>query len=193
MKSVLGGVGSLLLTVGTLSLHAAFSASEGRIALVSDLMQRWPLACSLTFGMGNSMVGLSLYGSQSIYPILACTLSSWAVVGSSEYYGQEWIKVVHGLATTAFVLSSYLVFTGAVRQMKLSEKQRVLAEALSAAALFFSGLALISGGALVVLPPRMEEEGVITSAYWMWRNTMASCEVGLLAFYGVGYVNIFFF
>lgn len=193
MKSVLGGLGSLLLTVGTLSLHAAFSASEGRIALVSDLMQRWPLACSLTFGMGNSMVGLSLYGSQSMYPLLACSLSSWAVVGSSEYYGQEWIKVVHGLATTAFVLSSYLVFTGAVRQVQLNEKQQVLNEGLSAATLFLTVIVLVSGGALSVLPPTAEGEGVIKSAYWMWRNMMASCEVGLLAFYGVGYVNVFFF
>lgn len=190
--SLLGGVGSLLLTFGTLCLHAAFSASQRRLALVSDVLQDWPLAGSLTFGVGNTMMGLSLYGSQSLCTLLACMLSAWVVVGSSDYHEQEWIRTVHWLATAAFIVSSYVVFTGAVQQKQ--QQVQEFAGALSAILFFLSGLALASAVALVGSKmSAAEERQSASSAYSVWRNTVALCEVGLLAVYGVGYVNVFFF
>ena len=177
-SSRLGAAGSLLLTLGTLSVYVAFAASQQKFLLVSDMFQRWPLAGSLTFGVGNTMLGLALYSKQSSVAIVVCMASAWAVVGSSEYYGQEWIRVAHFLATALFLVTAYLVFVGAA-----AGTERL--QALKAMLIFCSFLAVLSG----VLIGMSERGG---STYWTWRQTMAAAEVALLAVYFVGYVNVFF-
>lgn len=178
-SSRLGAAGSLLLTLGTLSVYVAFAASQQKFLLVSDMFQRWPLAGSLTFGVGNTMLGLALYSKQSSVAVVVCMASAWAVIASSEYFGQEWIRAVHFLAVFLFLLTSYLVFAGAAGAQRFP--------ALKAVLTFFSLLAVLSGAMLGTA-----DKGSNAGRYWLWRQTMAAAEVALLAVYFVGYVNVFF-
>lgn len=179
MRSLLGGVGSLLLTLGTLGVYAGFAASRQKFLLVSDMFQHWPLAGSLTFGVGNSMMGLALFDRQkNLLSVPTCMASAWAVVGSSEYYGQQWIRVAHFLATALFLWTSYLVFSSVTDG---GGRNGILSAMLT----FFSLLGVLSGFCLVA-----SREG--GDAYWLWRQTLAASEVALLATYFVGYVDVFF-
>ena len=180
MKSILGRIGSLLLTLGTLCVYAGYAASQQKFLLVSDMLQHWPLAGSLTFGLGNSLLGISLLSRDNAYTIATCMASAWAVVGSSEDYGQQWIRVVHCLSVALFMWTSYLVFLRASDSGSSNAKG-----GLVAGIVFFSCLAVLSG---LMMAVSYDSEDM----YWAWRQTISAAEVALLMTYFVGYVDVFF-
>lgn len=180
MKSILGTLGALLLTLGTIAVYIAYAVSERQFVLVSTMFQHWPMAGSLTFGIGNTMMGLALYSPKNMYPVIICMSSAWAVVGSSEYYGYEWIRVAHFLATALLLLTSYMVFMGAYAADEQSDEIRGL---LSAVLTFFSALAVLSGVLLGISPTN--------SSYQLWLQTMAASELALLGTYFFGYMHVF--
>lgn len=182
MKSILGLIGSLLLTLGTIAVYIAYAASEKQFVVVSTMFQYWPMAGSLTFGMGSTMMGLALYNPKNTYPVIVCMASAWAVVGSSEYYGQQWIRVAHFLATALFLLTSYLVFMGAYDVAEERGNKRGYG-LLSAVLTFFSVLAVLSGVLLGL--------SSTSSSYQLWLQTMAASELALLGTYFFGYMHVF--
>lgn len=171
---LLGGLGSLMLTFGTLCVYAAFAATQKKLQLVSDMFQHWPLAGGLTFGLGNTMLGLALCCKDNMYAVTLCMASAWAVVTSSEYYGQEWIRIAHFASTLVFLWTSYLVYTSCV----------LCKGWVSGILVFFSFLILLCG--LVMGSSSAIEPPIV------WRQTMAVSELVLLSAYGVGYVQVFF-
>lgn len=176
MQTWLGGAGATLLTLGTLGTYVGYASSRHQFLLVSDMFRDWPLAGSMTFGVGSTMMGLAFFGSVNVYIIVACMASAWAVIGSSEDFGHQWIRATHALSTGLFLLTSYMVFAS-VSHSKHG--------ALHAMLTFWSGMALLSG-ALIGLHHGQE------AGRWPWDQIMAASEVALLATYSVGYAHVFF-
>lgn len=174
MKTWLGGAGSLLLTLGTLGAYVGYASSKQQFLLVSDMFRDWPLAGSMTFGIGSTLMGLALLGSVNVYIIVTCTASAWTVIGSSEYFGQQWISIMHSVSTGLFLLTSYMAFASVS-----SSKHGALHALLT----FWSGMAVLSGTVIGL------QRG---TSSWPWNHMMAASEVALLATYFVGYAHVFF-
>lgn len=197
----MGFTGALLLTLGTLSLQVAFSVTEKRFALVSDMFGRWPLAGSLTFGLGCSMLGMALHrddkssssSSSNTITIATSIVSAWVVVGSShEGGGPDWIYTVHALATLVFIPSSYAVYyyaaaAGAAHHQHHGKE--FVAACISAAILFFSAFACFSGGVMYFAKQQRQQ----SQAYWVWKQALATSEAALLASYFLGYLELFLY
>ncbi len=177
---MLGFIGSMLLTTGTLFTHVVFIVSQRNIYLVSDMFKEWPIASSATFGIGNTILGMALFDTNNIHNsiiIISGIASSWLVILSSDDNGKQFTQLIHAVSTVYYIYWSMFLYTVALKKENQHHDYLLYPIALCSVVAIFNGILLF----------------VIQDHYAkiVYRYMMAVAEMSLFALYMIGYQLLF--
>lgn len=201
-----------LLFPGTIAVYIAYAATatefpnnEGPLPIVSNMFEKWPLAGSMTFGLGASLLVAGILAelavvttavaagmlqgdagwSRRVNRIAVCCVigvsSAWGVVGSSNYFESAFISGFHDASALVFMVSSILIYVDVATLMQLAQPQH-----RASCGVWPRGPAvfMVIAGFIAVFSALMMQ---IVGRVQIWQQLLAGAELLLLVSSAVGY------
>lgn len=137
----IGKLGFVILTAGTLVSYVIFAVVRinnygmpGPLPVITDMFREWPLAASLTAGLGSTMLmyGVLVTENGNKVWLLMSTSSLWVVVGSSNTFGQPVLSWLHDVVTLFFLACTIMALKELEGMLFTSTQLVCMVAALSA-------------------------------------------------------------